>query len=164
MTKNLAGDGHLPKADWHPRAAPAIILLPYCEISMGGPEDEWTGGQEMPGLTSGIPRALWALCGCFCDARYTETPPQASKQAVKKHDFVYLVWEMWWRESSGTGRNFQHALQAPLPVCCIYSFQCLPPCTNKYFHAVTATKRLSMWRENTTSFRRCIICLGTEEQ
>jgi len=47
IIKTLLGDGNPAKAAGCPRAVPAIILLPYDDFNMGGPEDEWTGGQKM---------------------------------------------------------------------------------------------------------------------
>lgn len=66
--------------------------------------------RRWPGLTWGQP--LWL----FLTARYTETAPQASKEAVKKGIFFSLsvgsVLERVLRYWQG---SFQHALQASLP-------------------------------------------------
>lgn len=88
---------------------PELCLQSFCSLMVSLIcEDLKTNGLEMasrcPGLTSGVPTVFWDLCGCFCDTHYTETPPQASKKAAKKDDSFYLVCELWWRESPGTGR------------------------------------------------------------
>lgn len=128
---------------------PELLLQSFCSLTVSLiHEDLKTNGLEArrwPGLALGVPSALWDLCGCFCDTPQKHLPRHQRK--LQREMIPFFTWcgkragesPRYWEES------FKHASQAPLSVCCIYSFLCLPPQRSRYFLLVTATKWLSVW-------------------
>ena len=109
--------GTLPKL----LRVPELCLQSFCSLMVSLIwEDLKTNGLEArrwPGLTSAVPSVLWDLCGCFCDAHYTETPPQASKKAAKKDDF--FTW------CGKCARESPQVLELEFPTCFASPIACL---------------------------------------
>lgn len=91
--------------------------------------------RRWPGLTRGQP--LWL----FLTAHYTETAPQASKEAVKKGNFFSTQCGKCAGESPQvlTGQ-LPTRLASLVAFCCISSLLCSPPTTSRYFPSVAATR------------------------